>query len=27
MKHYKTVMFVEISECQAPLHKYCKAPL
>jgi len=26
MKHYKTVMFVQISECQAPLHK-CKAPL
>ena len=25
MKHYKTVMFVQISECQAPLHK-CKAP-
>jgi len=21
MKHYKTVMFVQISECQAPLHK------
>jgi len=26
MKHYKTVMFVQMSECQAPLHKY-KAPL
>jgi len=26
MKHYKTVMFVKISECQTPLHK-CKAPL
>jgi len=26
MKHYKTVMFVQISECQAPLHK-CKSPL
>jgi len=26
MKHYKTVMYVQISECQAPLHK-CKAPL
>jgi len=25
MKHYKTVMFVQISECQAPLHKG-KAP-
>jgi len=22
MKHYKTVMFVHISECQASLHKY-----
>jgi len=21
MKHYKTVMFVQISECHAPLHK------
>jgi len=21
MKQYKTVMFVQISECQAPLHK------
>jgi len=26
MKHYKTVMFVQISECQAPLHK-CIAKL
>jgi len=26
MKHCKTVMFVQISECQVPLHK-CKAPL
>jgi len=26
MEHYKTVMFVQISERQAPLHK-CKAPL
>jgi len=26
MKHYKTVTFVQISECQAPLDK-CKAPL
>jgi len=26
MKHYKTVMFVQISECQAPLHK-CTAKL
>jgi len=26
MKHYKTLMFVQISESQAPLHK-CKAPL
>jgi len=26
MKHNKTVMFVQISEHQAPLHK-CKAPL
>jgi len=26
MKHYLTVMFVQISECQAPLHK-CKAPV
>ena len=26
MKHDKTVMFVQISECQASLHK-CKAPL
>jgi len=26
MKHYKTVMFVQISQCQAPLHK-CKSPL
>jgi len=26
MKHYKTVMFVQILECQAQLHK-CKAPL
>jgi len=25
MKHYKTVMFVQTSERQAPLHKY-KAP-
>ena len=25
MKHYKTVMFVQIAECQAPLHK-CKSP-
>jgi len=24
MKHYNTVMFVQVSECQAPLHK-CKA--
>jgi len=22
MKQYKTVMFVQISECQAPLHKF-----
>jgi len=22
MKHYKTVMFVQISECQAPLHNF-----
>jgi len=21
MKHYKAVMFVQVSECQAPLHK------
>jgi len=21
MKHYKTAMFIQISECQAPLHK------
>jgi len=26
MKHYKTVMFVQISECQASLHK-SKSPL
>jgi len=26
MKHYKTVMFVQTLECQAPLHK-CQAPL
>jgi len=26
MNHYKTLMFVQISENQAPLHK-CKAPL
>jgi len=26
MKQYETVKFVQISECQAPLHK-CKAPL
>jgi len=26
MKHYETVMFVQISERQAPLHK-CKASL
>jgi len=25
MKHYKTVMFVQILACQDPLHK-CKAP-
>jgi len=24
MKHYKTMMFMEISECQTTLHK-CKA--
>jgi len=26
MKHYKTVMLIQIVECQDPLHK-CKAPL
>jgi len=26
MKHYKTVMFVQISECQAPLHKCTVKP-
>jgi len=26
MMHYKTVMFVQFTECQAPLNK-CKAPL
>jgi len=26
MKHYKKVIFVQISQCQAPLHK-CTAPL